>query len=95
MKVIDNNGRTVEMTKREVIEGYLAAEKPYDVCVHTIYGGYLEFVNIQRGIMFKENAIDICNQYAELWHKDPDYKGICVRENCQVIYETECKKEAK
>ena len=80
-----------EVTKKQIIEGYLAAEKPFEVCVHTKMGGYMEFLRLERGLMFEENAREIADSYAETFREGDtsNYKGICVRRNCTVVYEVE------
>lgn len=77
------------MTKKQVVEGYLAAEKPYEVCAHTRMGGQMEFMRLERAIMFEENAKEIANSYAKSWCKSENIKGVCVRKGYTVIYEVE------
>lgn len=77
------------ITNREIVAGYIAAEKPYEVCAHTNMGGYMEFMRLEHNIMFEENAKEVANNYAKTWGKSDNIKGICVRKNCTVIYEVE------
>jgi len=80
------------MTSSEIVAGYLAAERPYDVCIHTNMGGYMEFCRLERGIMFEENAKMVADSYAETMkkgQKSESFKGICVRKNCTIVYEVE------
>lgn len=77
------------MTKSEVINSYLAAERPYDVCMHSRYGGYLEFAILEKGIMFEDNARMVCDSYADTMRKTPsdNFIGVCVRKGSTIIYE--------
>ncbi len=75
------------MTKHEVIAGYMQAEKPYEICAHTYMGGYMEFMRLEQGIMFEENAKQIADTYAQAWGKSSNIKGICVRKHGIVTYE--------
>lgn len=77
------------MTKIELIEGYLNAEKPYDVCIHTTMGSYMEFIKVESGIMFEHNAKEVCERYADIAKKDrnENFKGVCVCKRGAVIYE--------
>lgn len=77
------------MTRREIIEGYITAEKPYEVCMHSKYGGYLEFGVVEKGIMFEDNARTVCDKYAESLKKNPSetFIGVCVRKNGTIVYE--------
>lgn len=78
-----------KVTKKQIIEGYLAAEKPFEVCVHTKMGSYMEFLTLEKNIMFQDNAEFVADQYAETWRMGDtsNYKGICVRRNCTIVYE--------
>lgn len=77
------------MTKKQIIDGYLAAEKPFEVCAHTKMGGYMEFFTLEKNIMFEDNAKRVADEYAETWRKSgtENFRGICVRRNCTVVYE--------
>lgn len=75
--------------KQEILLQYAAAEKPYDVCIHTTMGSYMEFCNVERGIMFEDTARMVCDRYAAVLRKGthPNFKGVCVRKGCTIIYE--------
>lgn len=77
------------MEKQEIINGYIAAEKPFDVCVHTILGGYMEFFVLEKNIMFEDNAKMVAEEYAKHFkgEKSENFKGICVRKNHSVVHE--------
>lgn len=75
------------MTKKQIIDGYLQAGKPYEVCAHTCMGGYMEFMRLEQGIMFEENAKQVADAYAQTWGKSSNIKGVCVRKQGIVIYE--------
>lgn len=75
--------------KRAIIEGYLAAEKPYEVCVHTTMGSYMEFLRLERNIMFEDNARMVCDEYAKTFKPTDTIKAICVRRDREVVYEVE------
>jgi hypothetical protein len=75
------------MTKKQIIDGYIQAEKPYEVCAHTCMGGYMEFMRLEQGIMFEENAKQVADTYAQTWGKSNNIKGVCVRKQGIVIYE--------
>ena len=77
------------MNKQQIITDYLAAERPYEVCIHTTMGGYMEFCKLERGIMFEDNAKMVCDSYAETMRKSKsnNFKGVCVRKNCTIVYE--------
>jgi len=83
------------MTNSEIIEGYLSSERPYDVCMHTRYGGYLEFAPVERGIMFEENARMVCDTYAESLREHPSetFIGVCVKMGATIIYEIKVQEE--
>lgn len=82
------------MTKSEIINGYLAAERPYDVCMHSRYGGYLEYATVEKGIMFEDNARMVCDSYADTLRKNPSetFIGVCVRKDGVTIYEVKLTK---
>lgn len=75
------------MDKKQIIDGYTQAEKPYEVCAHTCMGGYMEFMRLEHGIMFEDNAKQIADTYAKSWGKSDNIKGICVRKHGVVSYE--------
>ena len=75
------------MTKKQIIDGYMQAEKPYEVCAHTCMGGYMEFLPLEHNIMFQENAEACARNYARNWGKSSNIKGVCVRKQGIVIYE--------
>lgn len=77
------------MTKKQIIDGYMQAEKPYEVCAHTRFGGYMEFLPLERDIMSEENAKYVADTYAQGWGKSSNIKGVCVRKQGAVIYEAE------
>ena len=83
----DINLKSEIMTKEQIINGYVQAEKPYEVCAHTCLGGYMEFMCLEPGIMFEENAKEVAKQYASQWGKSSNVKGVCVRKHGVVIYE--------
>lgn len=82
------------MTKQEIINGYMAAERPYSVCMHSRYGGYLEYATVESGIMFEDNARMVCDSYADTLRKNPsdNFIGVCVRQGCTTIYEVKLTK---
>lgn len=82
------------MTKQEIISGYMAAERPYSVCLHTHMGGYMEFATVESGIMFEDNARMVCDQYAETMRKSPSdtFIGVCVRRDGVTIFEVKLTK---
>ena len=75
------------MTKVELLEGYANLERPYEVCIRTRMGGYMEFFCVER-LAFEENAKDVCASYAEdsKGHKE-SFKSVCVRKGNQIIHE--------
>lgn len=79
------------MQNCELIEGYLSSERPYDVCAHTTMGGYMEFLRVESGIMFEDNAKMVCDKYAEFWERSANIKSVCVRKGVTIIYEVELK----
>lgn len=81
------NDLACNYTKQEILEGYLQAEKPYEVCAHTNMGGYMEFMPLERSIMFQENAEACARNYARNWGKSENIKSICVRKNSVIVYE--------
>lgn len=83
------NDLACNYTKQEILEGYLKAEKPYEVCVHTNMGSYMEFMRLEKNIMFEENAKQIADTYASGWTASENIKGICVRKHGVLIYEAE------
>jgi hypothetical protein len=82
------------MKKSEIINGYLAAERPYDVCMHSRYGGYLEYAKVESGIMFEDNARMVCESYADSLRKNPSetFIGVCVRKGGMTVYEVKVTK---
>ena len=89
MKIIDEQGRV--MTKQQVVDRYLAAEKPYEVCAHTNMGGYMEFMRLERNILSEVSAKAVCDSYAELWGTSENVKSVCVRLNGAIVYEVKLK----
>lgn len=86
--IVNEKGQA--MTKQEVLAAYIAAEKPYEVCIHTNMGGYMEFCRLECGIMFEDNAKMVCDKYAETMRKgkkSENFKAVCVRKSCTIIYE--------
>lgn len=79
--------KVVRCTRKQIIDGYMQAEKPYEVCVHTCMGGYMEFLRLEQGIMFEDNAKMVAEEYAKSWGKSDNFKGVCVRKQGIVIYE--------
>lgn len=79
--------KEARFTRKQIIGGYTQAEKPHEICVHTCLGGYMEFMCLERGIMFEENAKQIADSYAKSWGKSDNIKGICVRKHGIIIYE--------
>lgn len=77
------------MTQQEIIASYMEAEKPYEVCAHTKMGGYMEFLPLERSIMFQENAEACARNYARNWGKSDNIKSICVRKHYTIVYEVE------
>ena len=75
------------MTKVELLEGYTNLERPYEVCIRTRMGGYMEFFTVER-LAFEGNAKDVCESYAKdsKGHKE-SFKSVCVRKGSQIIHE--------
>ena len=75
------------MTKIEILEGYANLERPYEVCIRTRMGGYMEFFTVER-LAFEENAKDVCESYAKSGkgHSE-NFRSVCVRKNYQIIHE--------
>lgn len=77
------------MTRQEIINGYILADRPYEVCLHSRYGGYMEFAKVEGGIMFEDNAKAVCDSYADTIRKNPSgtFIGVCVRKLGTIVYE--------
>lgn len=78
------------MSNKDILEGYINADKPFEVAAHTVLGGYMEFMILER-MMFEENAKEVAEQYASLWKKgdSENVKSVCVRKEGAIIYEVE------
>lgn len=75
------------MTKVELLEGYTNLERPYEVCIRTRMGGYMEFFTVER-LAFEGNAKDVCESYAEdSKGYNESFKSVCVRKGNQIIHE--------
>ena len=75
------------MTKVELLEGYANLERPYEVCIRTRMGGYMEFFTVEW-LAFEENAKDVCESYARdsKGHSE-SFKSVCVRKGNSIIHE--------
>ena len=76
------------MSNQEILEGYLNADKPFEVAAHTKLGGYMEFFILER-LMFEDNAKEVAKQYASQWSDSENVKSVCVRKGGVIIYEVE------
>ena len=76
------------MNKSEIIEGFINADRPYEVCAHTTMGGYMEFVTVER-LLCEENAKWVCDEYSKSFKKSANIKAVCVRYKRRTIYEVE------
>lgn len=72
------------MTKVEIIEGFVNAERPFEVCIRTKLGGYMEYFVVDR-LISKDNAIMVANQYYDK-SKKSDFKSVCVREDVKTVF---------
>lgn len=79
---------TAIMSNKDILEGVLNADKPFEVAAHTVLGGYMEFMILER-LMFEENAKEVAKQYASQWGQSENVKSVCVRKGGVIIYEVE------
>lgn len=79
------------MNNKNILEGYINADKQFEVAAHTVLGGNMEFMLLER-LMFEENAKEVAKQYASQWGESENVKSVCVRKDGVIIYEVEINK---